>query len=119
MLLPLLAFAFASLLVAGVAMMLAPSSAVTMERRLEELTGGTLAEHERGQLGRGAAELFRRLGALAPRSTSELSKLHQRLIAAGYRGQEALVVFFGIRIGVALTVFTVMSLPLVMRPNLV
>ena len=47
-----------------------------------------------------------------------LGKIQQRLVAAGYRSTEAVVVFLGIRVGVGLLVFVVMATPLIMRPNL-
>jgi tight adherence protein C len=119
-LLPLLAFALASLLVVAAAYALAPSPAAALERRLGEVTGTTLrpvAEEESGY-GKSVVALLKRLGNIAPKSASETSKLQQRLVAAGYRHSEAIVVFFGIRIGVALAAFGVFSSPIVMEPDL-
>ena len=62
------------------------------------------------------AEAARQHGA-ADRS-AEMSKLQQRLVAAGYRRNEALIVFFGVRVGLALLAFVVLSAPLFVKPNL-
>jgi tight adherence protein C len=48
-----------------------------------------------------------------------MGKLQQRLVIAGYRRREAVVIFFGLRIAVAVIVFLVCASPLVGRPNLV
>jgi tight adherence protein C len=54
---------------------------------------------------------------VAPRSASEMGKLRKRLLAAGYRSNEAVIVFFGIRAAVALLAFVVMMSPIFARPN--
>jgi tight adherence protein C len=46
-----------------------------------------------------------------------MGKLKQRLVVAGFRNSEALVVFFGIRIGVALAAFALFATPVVRQPN--
>jgi tight adherence protein C len=118
-LLPLLAFAFASLLVVAAAYAMAPNPAAALERRLGEVTGAALrVEGEHQSFGQTLASAFKRLGNIAPKSASETGKLQQRLIAAGYRNSEALIVFFGIRIGVALGLFGLFSTPIIMRPDL-
>jgi tight adherence protein C len=110
-LLPLLAFVFASLLVAAGAMMLAPGRAATIERRLGELTGHRTLDAS-GQVSQRLFDTMKRLGARAPRSIGEMGKLQQRLVAAGYRSHEALTVFFGIRLASALLFFLAATSPL-------
>jgi len=119
-LLMLLAFAFGSLLVAAAAMALAPTAEVTLERRLGELTGTPVKPADEGAgYGPMVAASLKRLGSVAPKvSAAEMTKLRQRLVAAGYRNTEALLVFFGIRLGVAVGAFVLFSTPLVMEPNL-
>jgi tight adherence protein C len=118
-LLPLLAFLFASALIAGAAWTLAPGSANTMERRLGELTGTTLQPvTEDAPYHKTIVEGLKRLGSFAPKSPGEMGKLQQRLVAAGYRGSEAIAVFFGIRIGIAVLAFLALSTPFIVRPNL-
>jgi tight adherence protein C len=116
--LPVLAFIFASLLVTGVAMVLSPGSATTIERRLGELTGAQAkAPVEDPGYHRMIVEALKRVGNVAPKSSSERGKLQQKLVAAGYRGGEALPVFFGIRLGLALLAFALIATPILFRPN--
>jgi tight adherence protein C len=110
-LLPLLAFVFASLLVAAGAMMLAPGRAATIERRLGELTGHQALDSS-GEAYQRLIHTLQRVGTRAPRSLGEMGKLQQRLVAAGYRSHEALTVFFGIRLVVALLFFLAATSPL-------
>src|SRR5262249_37176485 len=60
---------------------------------------------------------LKRIGNVAPKSTSEMGKLRRLLVAAGYRGSDAMVVFFGLRLGLALLGFVLLAFPLFMRPN--
>jgi tight adherence protein C len=118
LLLPLMAFLFISLLIAAGAMALTPSASA-IERRLGEVIG----EAERAitpssTLPPVVVDWLRRLGAAAPRSTSEMSKLQQRLTYAGYRSREAVVVFFGLRIVITLVTFLILASPLIRQSNL-
>src|ERR1041384_7379544 len=61
---------------------------------------------------------LKKLGNAVPRSPSEMGKLQRRLVAAGYRRNEAIAIFFGIRIGFALLMFALFALPIAFRPNL-
>jgi tight adherence protein C len=118
-LLPLLGFLFVSLLVAAVAMSMSSGATATIEQRLGELRTPDVAAPRTGLFsGEGVVNTFKRLGRSAPRSAGELGKLRQRLICAGYRGPEALTVFFGIRLGFSILAFVVASSPLVIKPNL-
>jgi tight adherence protein C len=118
LLLPLLAFVLASAVVAAGAMALVPAPSA-IERRLDEVIGETTPQRS---LSAGIRETatgwLTRLGAIAPRSESELGRLQQRLVTAGYRRREAVVVFFGARIVFALAVFLLIESSLVVRPNL-
>jgi tight adherence protein C len=115
-LLPLLAFLFASLLVAAGAMALSPGAAAAIERRLGEIRGipvsGPSASYQQR-----VVDTFTRLGRYAPKSPSEMGRLHWKLVAAGYRRPEALAVFAGVRLGVALACFAAVAMPLFGRPN--
>lgn len=118
LLLSFVAFVFASLLVTACALVLAPGREAAIERRLGELTGAPRdAREEEGRYTRALGTL-KRLGAAMPQSPSEKGKLQLRLVRAGYRNHDALLVFFGIRIGVAVAVFLVLASPVLMRPNL-
>jgi tight adherence protein C len=118
LLLPILAFVFASLLVAAAAMALAPSAAPTIEQRLGEVIDGSDRHVEAGGVGKSLATAFKRLGAMAPRSVSETGKLQRRLIEAGYRSSETLIVFYGVRVGIALSLFALFSMGIVAKPSL-
>jgi tight adherence protein C len=119
MLLPLLAFLFGSLLIAAAAMAFAPAATATIERRLGEVTGtGVKASGGEPGYDRVMIDTLKRFGAMAPQSRSEMGKLQQRLITAGYRGHEAIAVFFGIRLGCALAMFALLATPILMKPSL-
>ena len=120
LLLPLLAFLFASLLIAAGAMALSPGPAATIERRLGEvLTGDRVAQPaDRRAYGRAVIDTLKRIGRAAPQSPSEMGKLQRKLTTAGYRSHEAIAVFFGIRLGCALIAFALLASPIIMRPNL-
>jgi tight adherence protein C len=119
MLLPLFAFLFGSLLIAAGAMALSPGSTVAIERRLGEVTGKRAKERDdEDGYDRVMIDTLKKIGNVAPRSSSEMGKLQQRLVTAGYRGNEALIVFFGIRLGCALLAFALLISGLLFRPNL-
>ena len=117
-LLPLLGFAFISLLIFAAALAFAPGGATAIERRLGEVSAARTDLSDDPPADRTIIAALKRMGAMAPRSTKEIGKLQQRLVTAGYRGREAMVVFFGIRLGLAVLGFVVATTPLVGRPNL-
>jgi tight adherence protein C len=118
-LLPLLAFLFASLLVAGTAMALAPRSASAIEQRLGEVTGTDVKQpFSDRKYHQAVIDALKRVGNVAPRSQSEMGKLQQKLTYAGYRNREAIVIFHGIRLGSALLMFALAATPVFMEPNL-
>jgi tight adherence protein C len=86
---------------------------------LEELTSGR--PKEEGDDRRTADKMvafFKRVGERAPRSTKELGQLRLRLVQAGFRRDEAMPIFFGIRILFALALFTLFASSLLVRPNM-
>jgi tight adherence protein C len=117
LLLSVLGFVFVSLLVAAAAMALAPSGAGVIERRLGEVGGAMPAMQEsEGGFDR-VVDTLKKIGNKVPRSPSEMGKLQQRLVTAGYRSNEAVPVFLGIRIGFALLLFALFGSPIAIRPN--
>jgi tight adherence protein C len=118
MLLPALAFVFGSAVIGGAAFMLVPSRTAAIDRRLEEV----LAPHEDAVDARPRFErlvaFVKRVGDKAPRSTKEMGSLRLRLVQAGYRRDDAIAVFFGIRICVALGLFSLFATSIVGRPNI-
>jgi tight adherence protein C len=119
LLLPLLAFVFASLLVAAAAMAFSTTDAASIEQRLGEVTSGRFTEAIEGpSYGTKLTATLKRLGSLAPKSSGEMGKLQQRLVAAGFRNSEAMIVFFGIRVVAAVGLFALFLTPLVGPPSL-
>ena len=118
LLIPVLAFLFASLLIGAAALALAPRRATTIERRLTEVIGAPVTPlvGDPGY-GRVLVRTLKRLGTIAPKSPSEMGKLRQKLVWAGYRGNEAVIVFVGIRLGFALLCFVLLGTPVFVRPN--
>ena len=117
-LLPVLGFIFVSLLVLGAILAFSPSEAATIERRLGEVAGPRAKAVVEHPVYDRAVETLKRLGNAAPRSVSEMGKLQRKLVNAGYRSNEAVVLFFGIRAGSALVCFVLLATPILMRPNL-
>ncbi len=120
MLLPLLAFVFGSILVGGAAFALMPNRALAIDRRLEELTTGRVRdddEDDRPTVDR-MLKFVKRVGEKAPRTAKELGSLRTRLVQAGYRREEAMTVFFGIRIVFALSMFALFASSVFMKPNI-
>ena len=117
LLLPLMGFLFVSLLVTAIGLAMARGE-TAIERRLGELgVGGSLppvpsVSNER------MLNMLKRVGKAAPKSASELGKLRQRLVASGYRGSEALPVFFGIRLTLSLGLFAAVTSGLVVKANM-
>jgi tight adherence protein C len=118
-LIALVGFIFISLLVIAGGMALAPSGGTAIERRLGEVTSTrVLDQNDDAPADPAVLKALKRMGAMAPRSAKELGKLQQRLVVAGYRKREALGVFFGIRLAVAVAFFAVASMPIFATPNL-
>jgi tight adherence protein C len=116
MFLPLLAFIFGSLIVGTAFVAFMPSKAAAIDRRLEELTLGR-DEEEKPRF-QALVALFKRIGEKVPRSPKELGPLRLRLVQAGYRREEALTIFFGIRVMFALGLFMFFSSSILARPNM-
>jgi tight adherence protein C len=117
MYLPVLAFVFGSLLVGALALMFMPSKAGAIDRRLEELMLAPDTEERKPRL-QSLVALFKRIGEKVPRSPKEMGTLRLRLTQAGYRRDEALTIFFGIRVLFALGLFMFFSTSIVAKPNM-
>jgi tight adherence protein C len=119
MMLPLLAFVFGTLVIAGAALALTPKPAAAIDRRLEELTADRDDDGgERKPRLQSLVAFFKRVGEKAPHSTKEMGSLRLRLVQAGYRRPEALTIFFGIRVVMALALFSLFASSAVARPNM-
>ncbi|MBI2833860.1 MAG: type II secretion system F family protein [Acidobacteria bacterium] len=118
LLLPILAFVFASALIAGAALRFMPDRAVAIDRRLQEITNRRERPVEPQAPLEPVVAVLKRVGEKVPRSPKELGKLRLRLVQAGFRRDEGLAMFFGIRVVVALIPFALLATPLLGRPNL-
>jgi tight adherence protein C len=117
MFLPLLAFGFGALVVTAGAMALRPARASAIDRRLEELMSGVEPEEAKPRM-QSLVGFVKRIGEKAPKSPKEMGSLRLRLVQAGYRRDEALTVFFGIRIVFALALFALFSSSVLTKPNI-
>ena len=117
MFLPLLAFVFGSAVMAAIALVLIPSRAGAIDRRIEELTTGRVQDEVEKPRLQSIIGFMKRVGEKAPRSAKELGGLKLRLVQSGYRREEALTIFFGIRIVCALGLFALFSTSFVTKPN--
>jgi tight adherence protein C len=120
MMLPLLAFVFGSALVAAAALAFMPARAGAIETRLDELAlgRGEMEVEEKPRM-QSLVAMLKRVGERAPKSPKEMGNLRLRLVQAGYRREEALPVFFGIRIAFALGLFFLLSTGLLVKTNLI
>jgi tight adherence protein C len=118
LLLPVLAFVFGSVLVVAAAMALMPARAVAIDRRVEELAFGREAEPDEQPRMKTFVAMLKRVGERAPKSARELGTLRLRLVQAGYRRDEALTIFFGIRVAFALGLFALLSSHLLVKPSM-
>jgi tight adherence protein C len=117
-LIPLFAFVFGTALVAAAAYALMPTRAAAIDRRLDELTPGRQDAAGRPRF-QSVIGMLKRLGEKAPRSPREMGNLRLRLVRAGFRRDEALTMFFGIRVAFSLGLFALFSMFFQARPNMV
>jgi tight adherence protein C len=121
LMLPLLGFVFVSLLIAAAAMVFSRGGETVIERRLGEVagSGAPVTAPETTLSYDTIVGWLKRLGNVVPKSSSEMGKLQQRLVTAGYRSREAIAVFLGIRVGAALLLFALFGSSIAVRPNFV
>jgi tight adherence protein C len=116
MLLPLLAFVFATLIVAGLGLRFAGARGNVIDRRLAEVTGSAEADTP-NQAMEAVKSAVKKFGTKVPVSPSEMGKVRLRLVQAGHRGAEALPIFYGTRMAIAIGTFVLFATPIVLRPN--
>jgi tight adherence protein C len=115
--LPFIAFALGTLLVTVAGLRLATGRESAIDRRLKEVACDLEPVAEATPRFQAVVGALKRLGSKVPRSPSEMGKLRLRLVQAGFRGEEALMVFFGVRLAVAAGAFALCALPIIIRPN--
>ena len=116
--LAVLTFLFVSLSVLATAMLVSSSSTVVTDRRLRELQSALPSAGDAPARFGSMFGVFRRVGKALPRSPKDMSKIRLRLTHAGFRRDDALPLFFGIRAATALGLFLIFSTPMLMRPNM-
>ena len=116
MLLPFLAFVFGTALVGGAALLLMPRRTLAIDRRLQELTLTPQDEPAPPRMQR-MVNVMKRIGEKVPRSPKEMGTLRLRLVQAGFRREEAVTIFFGIRVLFAVVLFLFLSSNFLARPN--
>lgn len=107
--LPIFAFLFGTILVVAAARALTPRNA-TIEQRLDEIVGVHPKTAEESRFHKRMIDALTRVGRAAPKPASEMGKLRGRLMSAGYRAEEALLLFAGARVGSALATFALATL---------
>jgi tight adherence protein C len=117
MALPFVAFVLGTLLVTVAGLRLATARESAIDRRLKEVAGDLEPVAAAAPRSQAIREAFKRVGSRLPRSPSEMGKLRLRLVQAGFRGEEALMVFFGMRLAVAVCAFALCALPILIRPS--
>ena len=115
--LPLLAFAFGSLLVTAVTYALTAKPA-NIDDRLRDVLGNQPQLPERDASNDQIVAFLKKVGERLPKSPKDLGKIQLRLVQAGHRNPEAVPVFLAIRVGFAIAVFTFCMTPLLIKPNM-
>lgn len=116
--LPLLAFAFGTLIVTAMAYLVMGKRTVTIDDRLREVIGAPERAEEANADRQQIAAFLKRIGERVPSPASELGKLQLRLVHAGYRRADATAVFLGVRFASAIGLFALLATPIIVRPNL-
>jgi tight adherence protein C len=114
--LPLLAFAFGSLLVTAVMYALTARPA-SIDDRLRDVLGRQ-SQPDADASSDQVVAFLKRIGERLPKNPKDLGKIQLRLVQAGYRGPEALPVFLAIRVGVALSAFVICMSGAFGKPNM-
>src|SRR5437016_387752 len=94
------------------AMAFSSGGAMTIAQRLGDATRTTpkLGESSSEQAVVGGLQS---LGNLEPKWPSEMSKLRMKLVTVVYRGTVALIIFFGIRVALAVAAFALCATPII------
>ncbi|RPI56008.1 MAG: type II secretion system F family protein [Acidobacteria bacterium] len=115
--LPLLAFAFGSLLVTAVTYALTAKPA-NIDDRLRDVLGNQPPAAEQDASADQIVAFLKRVGERLPKSPKDLGKIQLRLVQAGHRSPEAVPVFLAIRVGFAVAVFAFFMTPILIKPNM-
>src|SRR4030095_4811118 len=80
-----------------------------LEKRVRQTTEETpsVSRFSLKSLLKGSEQIFKPLGEMIPRSPEEMSRQERRLVTAGFRRKDAPVLFYGVKI--ALAIFLVIA----------
>ncbi|HEY0285245.1 MAG TPA: type II secretion system F family protein [Vicinamibacterales bacterium] len=117
--LPLLAFAFGSLLVTSLMYALTAKPACIDDRLRDVLDGGQPNAGAQNASEDQILAFLKRVGERLPKSPKDLGKIQLRLVQAGYRSPEAVPVFLSVRVGLSLTLFALCMTSLVVKPSMI
>ncbi|HEY7441873.1 MAG TPA: type II secretion system F family protein [Vicinamibacterales bacterium] len=118
-LLPLLVFGFTSVVIGALGFRFVAGHVNALDRRLHEVTGGGYTEEETSKPQMEAlVSALKRVGSRVPRSPAEMGKLRLRLVQAGFRSEESIYVFFGIRVAIAFGLFALCATPILISPSI-
>lgn len=121
LLLPALAFLFASLSIAAAGariLQLRHGLPALVSRRLQDVRLQPMPASSPPPA-QAVVKALKRLGARVPRSPGEMGRLQLRMTQAGYRGPEALPIFYGVRVVLATGGFLLFATPILVRPDLI
>ena len=117
LLLPLLAFAFGSLLVTALSYALTAKPA-SIDDRLRDVLGNQPGAPADDASNAQIVAFLKRIGERLPKSPKDLSKIQLRLVQAGHRNAEAIPVFLAIRVAFAFALFILCMTPVLVKPNM-
>lgn len=83
----------------------------TLEQRVRQ-TGDERRTGSRfniGNLLKGSEQIFKPLGEIIPRSPEEMSRQERRLVTAGFRRKDAPVLFYGVKLGLAILMLLIFA----------
>jgi tight adherence protein C len=83
----------------------------TLEQRVRQTGEGeeTGSRFNIGHLIKGSENIFRPLGEIIPRSPEEMGRQERRLVTAGFRRKDAPVLFYGVKLGLAILLVLVFA----------
>jgi tight adherence protein C len=83
----------------------------TLEQRVRQTGDGreTASRFNIGDLIKGSENIFRPLGEIIPRSPEEMGRQERRLVTAGFRRKDAPVLFYGVKLGLAILLVLVFA----------
>ena len=89
-----------------------------IRRRLGEVSGKQVGSGAEGTTSERVFDALKKVGNRLPKSPAEMGKLQLRLVHAGLRRRDALILFLGVRAGCALACFLLVASSIFVRTSL-